>query len=125
MMSPFRTLSLAAHGVVETLAAPLIMVAPFLLGFSVGAGIVAVAFGALLLGLALSTHADRTHADRPAIPLSSHAAFDYALGFVALVAGIAAAVFGGGLAETIFFVGIGSAHLALTANTRFIVPREA
>jgi hypothetical protein len=123
MISPFRTFSLAAHGVVETFAAPLIMVAPFLLGFSVGAGIVAVALGVLLLGLALSTHA--THADRPAIPLSSHAAFDYALGFVAFVAGIAAAVFGGGLAEIIFFVGIGSAHLALTANTRFIVPREA
>ncbi len=113
-MSPFRTVSLAAHGVVETFAAMAIMVAPFLLGFSTGAAVVAVALGALLLGLALSTHADR-----PTIPLGSHAAFDYALGFVALVAGVVAALSGGSLAEILFFVGVGTVHLVLTANTRF------
>ena len=119
-MSPFRTVSLTTHGVVETLAAPLIMAAPFLLGFTAGAGVIAVAFGALLFGLAVSTHGDSR-----AIPLSSPAAFDYALGFVAVVAGIAAGLSGGGAAETLFFVGLGSAHLALTANTRFSAPREA
>ena len=119
MMSPFRTFSLTAHGVVETVAAPLIMAAPFLLGFGAGAGVIAVVIGALLFGLALSIQGDR-----PAIALASHAAFDYALGFIALVAGIAAAVLDAGLAETLFFAGIGSAQLALTANTRFVASRE-
>jgi hypothetical protein len=119
-MSPFRTVPLSAHGVVEALAAPLIMAAPFALGFRPGATVVAVVLGALLYGLALSTHADRR-----AIPLSSHAAFDYILGLLALIAGVTAGIAGGGYAETLFFVGIGFAHLALTANTRFSVPREA
>jgi hypothetical protein len=123
MISPFRNISFSAHGAIETIAAPAIMAAPFVLGFSVAAGTIAIVIGAVLLGLALSTIS--TSSERRPVRLSSHAAFDYAIAVIAVVAGIAAAIGGHSPVETFFFVGLGVALLALTANTRFSAPRDA
>ncbi len=68
-----RAISLSTHGAIEMFAAPAIMVAPFVLGFSLAATTVAVVFGALLMTLAVQVESPaRT------MPVSAHAGFDYA-----------------------------------------------
>lgn len=114
-MTPFRTVPLSVHGAIEIVAAPLLIAAPFLLGFGQGAGAVSVALGATLMGLALATHTDQR-----TLPLSAHAGFDYVIGALAVLAGLVAAI-GGDAVATAFLAGFGAAHLALTASTRFSV----
>jgi hypothetical protein len=112
-MTP-RAVSISAHSVVEILAAPVLMAAPFVLGFGHLAGAVTLALGAMLMGLAVSTVGDgRT------IPLSAHASFDYAIGTLTVLTGAVVGLAGGEPLATAFLVGFGAAHLALTAFTRF------
>src|SRR5215212_7358769 len=112
----FRAIPLSVHGVLEILAAPALIAAPFLLGFTPAAGAASMGLGTALLGLALSTHADtRT------IPLSAHAGFDYVIGFAALITGVALGLATGDLVATAFLAVFGVAHIALTASTRFSV----
>jgi hypothetical protein len=120
VMTLSRSIPLFVHGAVETIAAPAIMVAPFLFGFGVVATAVAVAIGALWLSLALSIHGQ----PRP-VPLSAHAGFDYLLAITAIVAGVAVGIATGQPSATVFLVGVGAAMMALTASTRFSVPRGA
>lgn len=117
-MKLFRHIPLSVHAGLETLAAPLLMVAPFLLGFGQAATVVSVLIGALLLGLALQIPGPQR-----SISLSSHASFDYALATFATVAGIAVGAVTGAWEPTVFLVGIGAAMVALTASTRFSAPR--
>ena len=119
-MTLTRGISLPIHGAIEVLAAPAIMAAPFILGFGQFATVIAVAFGALLLAIALQLEGPRR-----SVPLSAHAGFDYALAFVAIFAGLAIAIANGAWAESAFLVGIGVAQVALTASTRFSVSRAA
>ncbi len=119
-MTLTRSISVLAHGAVETIAAPAIMVAPFLLGFGVAATAVAVVIGALWLSLALSIHGQ----PRP-VPLSAHAGFDYMLALTAIVSGVVVGIATGQPGATVFLVGVGAAMMALTASTRFSVPRGA
>jgi hypothetical protein len=72
-MTAFRAVPLHVHGALEVLAAPLLLVAPFALGFTTPAGIVSVAIGVLLLGLALSIYAEATAGlcRRPPTPAST------------------------------------------------------
>jgi hypothetical protein len=114
-MTLFRAIPLSIHGAVEILAAPALIAAPFLLGFGQGAGAVSMALGAMLMGLALSTHGEQR-----SIPLSAHAGFDYVIGALAAIAGLAVGI-GGDLVAAVFLAGFGTAHLALTASTRFSV----
>ena len=119
-MTLTRGIPLSMHGAIEVLAAPAIMAAPFILGFGEFATVIAVAFGALLLTVALQLESPgRT------VPLSAHAGFDYALAFVAVFAGLAIAIADGAWAESAFLVGIGVAQVALTASTRFSASRAA
>lgn len=111
-MTP-RAVSLSTHTLIEILAAPALMAAPFFLDFGALAGAASLALGAMLMGLAISTATE----DR-SIPLSAHASFDHAIALLALVAGIVAGIAGEPVA-TVFLVGFGTAHLALTAVTRF------
>jgi hypothetical protein len=112
----FRAIPLSIHGVIEIIAAPALIAAPFLLGFVPVAGAISMGLGTALLGLALSTHSDsRT------IPLSAHAGFDYVIGFAALFAGVGLGIATGDLVATAFLVVFGLAHIALTASTRFSV----
>ena len=115
-MGGTRALTLSAHAAIETVAAPAIMAAPFLLGFGQAAGALAFALGAMLLGLAVQTVSPgRT------MPLSAHAAFDYFLAALAIVGGIVIGLGAGEWGSASFLVGIGVALAALTASTRFTV----
>lgn len=115
-----RALSVSAHGVLEILAAPAIMVAPFVLEFGQAATVISVTLGALLLGLALQLEGPgRT------VPLSAHAGFDYGLAFVSLFGGLAVGLGTDEWSAGIFLVGVGIALMALTASTRFTAPRGA
>ena len=102
------------------IAAPAIMVAPFVLGFGLAATVITVVLGALLLGQAVQVEAAQR-----SVPISAHAGFDYTLAAVATIAGVVIGLATGEWAAGIFLVGIGVAMVTLTASTRFIAPRGA
>jgi hypothetical protein len=120
-MTLFRAIPIHVHAALEVAAAPLLMVAPFALGFGYLAGALSIALGVLLIGLATSVYGD---ADRGNLPLSAHAGLDYTFAAATIVAGVVAGIAGDYVA-TVFLVGFGSAHMALTASTRFSRPLGA
>ena len=111
------------HSAVEVVAAPLLLAAPFAFGFSIAAAAVSIALGALLTGLAISVHGGE--GNRGSLPLQAHAGFDYVIAAITIALGIAVGFAAGDFAAGIFMVGFGSAHLALTASTRFSRPLGA
>ena len=115
-----RAIPLSIHGALEMVAAPAIMVAPFLLGFGQAATVVCGLIGVLLLGLALQVEGPRR-----AVPVSAHAGFDYGLAALALASGVALGLATGEWLAGIFLVGIGVAQVLLAASTRFSAPRGA
>jgi hypothetical protein len=115
-----RAISLSIHSAIEVIAAPAIMVAPFLLGFGQAATVITVTLGVLLLGLALQVEAPRR-----TIPLSAHAGFDYVLAASAAIGGLVVGIATGEWHAASFLVGVGAALVALTASTRFSSPRSA
>jgi len=117
-MSTLRTIPLWLHAGVETFAAPAIMAAPFFFGFGPAASVICVITGALLLGLALQVPGPER-----SVSLSAHASLDYALALFAAAGGLAVGLIAGAWGATIFLVGIGVALAALTASTRFSLPR--
>ena len=117
-MTLFRNIPLSVHAGVETLAGPLVMAAPFVFGFGQAATVVSVIVGILLLSLALQIPGPKR-----SVSLSQHASFDYALATFATTAGAAVGIVTGAWAPAVFLVGIGAALVALTASTRFSVPR--
>jgi|SRR5262245_7453811 len=120
-MSLFRAVPIDVHAALELAAAPLLIVAPFALGFDYLAGALSIALGILLIGLATSLYGDST---RGILPLSAHAGLDYTLAAATIAAGVVAGI-GGDYIATIFLAGFGSAHMALTASTRFSRPLGA
>ena len=74
----------AAHTVIELLAAPLLMVAPFVLGFGLLSGAITLALGMLMMSLAISAASEQR-----TIPLSAHVGFDYAIATVTIFTGLA------------------------------------
>jgi hypothetical protein len=120
-MSLFRAVPIHVHAALEVIAAPLLIVAPFALGFSDLAGALSIALGILLIGLATSVYGE---GDRGSLPLSAHAGLDYTLAAATIAAGVLVGV-GGDNVATVFLVGFGSAHLALIASTRFSRPLGA
>jgi hypothetical protein len=120
-MSLFRAVPIHVHAALEVLAAPLLIAAPFALGFSDLAGAMSIALGILLIGLATSVYGE---GDRGNLSLGAHAGLDYTLAAATIAAGVVAGV-GGDYIATVFLVGFGSAHLALTASTRFSRPLGA
>src|SRR6266516_7565622 len=119
-MAASRSIPLAAHAAIETVAGPAIMAAPLLLGFGQTAAIVGFVIGALLLGLAIQAAGPRR-----TIPLSAHAGFDYMLAVAAAISGLLIGLGTGEWSAGSFLVGIGVAMAALTAATRFSVPAGA
>jgi hypothetical protein len=119
-MTLTRGIPLHLHGAIEVFLAPAVMAAPFILGFGQFATAVAIAFGALVLAIALQIEGPGR-----AVPISAHAELDYALALFALLSGLGIAIAGGAWAESAFLVGIGAAQVGLTASTRFSLPRSA
>ena len=120
-MTAFRAISINVHAALEVAAAPLLIVAPFALGFGYLAGALSIALGIALIGLATSIYGDTA---RGSLPLSAHAGLDYTLAAITIAVGVLAGIAGDYVA-TVFLVGFGSAHLALTASTRFSRPLGA
>jgi hypothetical protein len=120
-MTLFRAIPVYVHAALEVAAAPLLIVAPFALGFGYGAGALSIALGVLLIGLGASVYGE---GDRGHLPLSAHAGLDYTLAAATIAAGVVAGIVGDPVA-TVFLVGFGFAHLALTASTRFSRPLGA
>jgi hypothetical protein len=120
-MTLFRAIPIHVHAALEVAGAPLLIVAPFALGFGYLAGAMSIVLGVVLIGLAASVYGD---AQRGNLPLSAHAGLDYTLAALTIAAGVVAGTAGDYIA-TVFLVGFGSAHLALTASTRFSRPLGA
>ncbi len=119
-MTVSRSIPLTIHGALEVIAAPVIMFAPLILGLGTTVSVIAFVLGALLLGHSLTIYGGR----RP-IPLSAHAGFDYVLAIAAILSGAGIAIATGNGLAAVFLVGVGVAQMALTATTRFSVPRGA
>ena len=120
-MTLSRAIPLNVHAALEVAAAPLLIVAPFALGFGYVTGAVSIALGVLLIGLATSIYGDSARGN---VPLSAHAGLDYALAGATIGAGVISGIAGDDVAA-VFLVGFGSAHMALTASTRFSRPLGA
>jgi small basic protein len=115
-----RGIPISVHSALEVIAAPAIMVAPFLLGFGPAATTIAVLLGVVLLGLALQLEVPSR-----SMPLRAHASFDYMLALAAVFGGLAVGVIAEEWNAAVFLAGIGVAMVALTASTRFTAPRSA
>lgn len=117
-----QAVKLETHNAIVLVTAPLLMVVPFLLGFSPGIGLTSFFLGAVMIGLALSEAAPTgtfAGVSRDRLPIAAHADLDRALGAVLLGLGIVAGIRGEHPLATIFLVGFGAAHLAHTAITRY------
>src|SRR3954454_11194670 len=90
-MTLFRTIPIGVHAALEVAAAPALLVAPFVLGFTPLAGVLSIALGVLLIGLATSVYGDP---QRGNLPLSAHAGFDYTLAVATIAAGVVAGIAG-------------------------------
>lgn len=118
-MKALRSIPIGVHSAVEVLAAPLLLVAPFALGFDPLAGALSIALGVALIGLAVSIYGEE--GTRATVPLTAHAGLDHLLAGITIALGVALLLTGSLLAG-IFMVGFGSAHLALSASTRYTRP---
>src|SRR5262249_7571469 len=116
--SLFRAIPIHVHAALEVIAAPLLLVAPFFLGFDHLAGALSIALGIVLIGLATSVYGN---SERVNLPLTAHPGLDYTIAAPTTPAGVVTGIAGDRIA-TIFLVGFGSAHMALTASTRFSRP---
>ena len=108
---------LFAHGVVEYVAAVVLIVAPFVLGFESGAATaLSIVVGVVILAIAAATDGPTSLVNQ--IPRSAHVALDYVL-VVVLIALPFLAGFSGETAPTALFIVLGVAHLLITIGTRF------
>jgi hypothetical protein len=121
-MSAFRAIPIHVHVALEVIAAPVLLVAPFLFGFGAAAGAFSIALGVILTGLAVSVYGDPA---RGGVPLAAHAGFDYLIAASTIVLGVLIGLATDDFAATIFMVGFGSAHLGLAASTRYSRPLGA
>ena len=116
-MTLTRGIPLAVHGALEVIAAPLVMIAPFVLGFDAVTAAIAIAFGAVLMATGLQMESPER-----VVSISALAAFDYLFAAAIATAGIGIGIATGEWAQTSFLVGLGAAQAALTAATRFSAP---
>jgi hypothetical protein len=112
-----------AHGLIEYLAAALLIAAPFLFGFDDDtATAVSVVAGVLVLVVTAST-ALPTGLIK-SIPVQAHAVLDYIVALVLIASPFLFAFTDDGTA-TAFFIVLGVAHLLITIGTRFVSEPQA
>lgn len=109
-----RPIEISVHNALVLATAPVLMIVPYLLTFSPGIGYLTFFLGAALMGVALAGASPK----RP-LSLAALAGFDWAIGIAIFAVGILAGFSGQDTITTIFLVGFGAAHLALTASTRY------
>lgn len=107
-----RPLPLSLHGPVELLFGLLTLVAPFALGFSPAATVVAVVAGVLVVGLSLSL------VDEGAVQVSAHHSYDFGLALGLFAAGALVGLVGDAVAAA-YLLAAAAAHLALNLLTKY------
>jgi hypothetical protein len=122
-MSFSRAVPIHVHSALEVVAAPLLFVAPFALGFSLSLGALSIALGIVLIGLALSI--DGGEGGTASLPLTAHANFDFVLATGTIALGLIGGIVTQDPVAGIFMAGFGTAHMALTASTRYSRPLGA
>ena len=118
-MTIARLLPFHMHGALEAALAPVLMTAPFLLGFEWPAAIASVAIGVLILAVALATHAG----EESTLPISTHVAFDVC--FVVAMALSAVTFAFAGDAAAAAFLGPGALVLVLLMSFTRYSPSHA
>jgi hypothetical protein len=87
-MTLLRLIPIHVHAVLETILAPVLIVAPFVLGFSAPALVASLTLGVLVMGTALSTGAALAGQDGgPGV--SAHASLDVGFALAAAVCSFA------------------------------------
>jgi hypothetical protein len=119
-MTIARLLPFHLHGAIEAALAPVLMVAPFLLGFEWPAAIACVLIGVLILGVALATHAG----EEGTLPISAHVALDVCF-VVALALSAVTFAFAGDAAAALFLGPAALALIVLMSFTRYTSPSHA
>jgi hypothetical protein len=87
-MTLLRLIPLHVHAVLETILAPVLIVAPFALGLSAPALVASVVLGVLVMGAALETGAALSGQDG-GLRVSAHASLDLGLAMAAVVCSVA------------------------------------
>ncbi len=114
-------LSAFLHGVIEYLAAALLIASPFLFGFDSGtAKAVAIVLGITILAVTASS--DLPTGLAKTIPVTIHVVLDYIVAALMIAAPFLFR-FTGDSTATAFFVTLGIAHLLITIATRFLGAR--
>jgi hypothetical protein len=106
------------HGLIEYLAAAVLVVAPFLLGFDSDAAVaVSIVAGVLVTFVAATTNGPTSLVNQ--VPLAVHVLLDYVLAGLLIAAPF---LFGYSdeTAPTAFFIGLGVVHLLVTVGTRYL-----
>ncbi len=111
-------LPLLVHSAIEYVAALLLIVAPFLIGFTDTGAATAVSIVAGVLVLVIAASTDWTLSLTRAIALPAHALLDFTLAGL-LIASPFIFGFSDRSNPTAFFIALGVAHLLLTLATRF------
>jgi hypothetical protein len=119
-MTIARLLPFHLHGAIEAALAPVLMVAPFLLGFEWPAAIASIAIGMLILTVALATHAG----EESTLPVSTHVAFDVSFA-VALALSAVTFAFAGDAVAAAFLGPAALALILLMSFTRYTSPGHA
>jgi hypothetical protein len=116
-MTLLRLIPLQLNAALETILAPVMIVAPFALGFSPAALVVSVLLGVALMGTALSTSVALA-GQREGIRVSAHASLDLGLALVLIVCSFAF-----GLSQDpaagFFFGAIAIVQALLATTTRY------
>ncbi|MGI8920931.1 MAG: hypothetical protein ACR2HD_04540 [Solirubrobacteraceae bacterium] len=113
-MTIFRLIPFSLHGVLELAAGFALMTVPFLFGFASAGVVIAVALGALMIGLALTTVSN----GRDGLPIAAHASFDRLLVLALLGSAIALGLTADPRAA-LWLTLAALAELVLTLSTRY------
>ena len=117
-MTIARVLPLHIHGALEAALAVILMAASLAFGLNPAAMVLSFALGALLLGVALASHAG----ERSSLAVSTHVALDLVFSFTSAVAALAFGLAGEVLPGAVL-VGAALLLLLLSSLTRYSAVR--
>ena len=123
-MTLARLIPFHIHAALETALAPVLIVAPFVLGFDAGPMVASVVLGVTMMGTALATGAGLADGSRqqPPVRVSAHAGLDRGFSGATATCAIAFGLAGEPMAAGFFGV-IAIAHSLLALTTRYTTAR--
>ena len=114
-----KPLTIEFHAALELVLAAALILLPYTVGLPPGSVMVGIGIGGVLAGLAISGSDPR---GRGGLPLSAHAAYDWAVATGLVCAGIILGL-AGGPASLIVFLAAGLAEFTLAASTSYSARR--